>query len=112
MAVALDTLEAQGVSGQLAIETLNGRAELYDPEVLTAACEMGGGQAGGETIREVSLAALKPGMVFASDVKLTTGTLFVARGYEVTESLLERLKNFRSGSVQEPVKVVIRSVPA
>jgi len=111
MAVALDTLEAQGVSGQLALETLKGRAEQYDPEVLTAACEIGGGQTGGETIREVSLAALKPGMVFASDVKLTTGTLFVARGYEVTESLLERLKNFRAGSVQEPVKVVIRSAP-
>jgi response regulator RpfG family c-di-GMP phosphodiesterase len=112
MAIALDTLEAQGASAQLAIETLRGRAEQYDPEVLTAACEIGGVQTGGETIREVSLAALKPGMVFASDVKLTTGTLFVARGYEVTESLLERLKNFRAGSVQEPVKVVIRSAPA
>jgi hypothetical protein len=112
MAVALDTLEAQGISGQLALDTLKGRAEQFDPEVLTAACEIGGVQAGGETIREVSLAALKPGMVFASDVKLTTGTLFVARGYEVTESLLERLKNFRAGSVQDPVKVVIRSAPA
>jgi response regulator RpfG family c-di-GMP phosphodiesterase len=112
IAVALDTLEAQGLSGQVALETLKGRAEQYDPEVLAAACEIGGGQVGGETIREVSLAALRPGMVFASDVKLTTGTLFVARGYEVTESLLERLKNFRAGSVHEPVKVVIRSVPA
>jgi len=53
--------------------------------------------------------ALKPGMVFASDVKLVTGNLFVARGYEITAGFLERLKNLRPGSVKEPLKVIIRS---
>lgn len=107
-----DALEAQGLSAQHALEALKGRASEYDPEVLAAMLDMGGGRAGGETIRDISLAALKPGMVFAADVKLTTGTLFVARGYEVTESFLERLKNFRAGSVKEPVKVVLRAAPS
>ncbi len=111
-AVAYDALEAQGLSGTLALEALQGQREQFDPEVLAALVEIGGGQAGGDVIREVSLAALKPGMVFASDVKLTTGTLFVARGYEVTESFLERLRNFRSGSIREPLRVVIRSTPS
>jgi hypothetical protein len=48
-------------------------------------------------------------MVFARDVKMVTGTLFVARGYEVTESFLERLKNLRPGSLKEPLKVVLRA---
>ncbi len=48
-------------------------------------------------------------MVLAADVKMATGTLFVARGYEVTPAFLERVRNFRAGSVREPIKVLIRA---
>lgn len=107
-AVELDALEAQGVSVAQAGNTLKGRADQYDPQVLAALLELCGQRPAGETIREVSLAALKPGMIFATDVKMTTGTLFVARGYEITESFLERVRNFRPGSVKEPLKVIVR----
>jgi response regulator RpfG family c-di-GMP phosphodiesterase len=108
-AIDFDTLEARGLSGAQALDNLKLRAEQYDPEVLRALTEECGSQAAGETIREVSLAALKPGMIFASDVKMANGTLFVARGYEITESFLERIRNFRPGSVKEPFRVVIRA---
>ena len=104
-----DTLEAQGVLNVKALETLKGRAEQYSPDVLAALQELCGSQRSEDCIRDVSLAALKPGMVFATDVKMTTGTLFVARGYEVTESFLERIRNFRPGSVKEPFRVSIRT---
>lgn len=104
-----DALEAQGLSMAQALEMLQGRAAEYNPEVLLALQEVCGSQRSADCIREVSLAGLEPGMVFAADVKLTTGTLFVARGYEVTESFLARLKNFRAGSVKEPFTVSIRS---
>jgi response regulator RpfG family c-di-GMP phosphodiesterase len=104
-----DLLEAQGLTGAKALETLKGRSDQYNPDVLRALQEVGGSQRSDECIREISLAALKPGMVFASDVKMTTGTLFVARGYEVTESFLERIRNFRPGSVKEPFRVSIRA---
>ncbi len=104
-----DTLEAQGMASAKALDTLKGRADQYNPDVLAALQEVCGSQRSDECIREISLAALKPGMVFASDVKLTTGTLFVARGYEVTESFLERIRNFRAGSVKEPFRVSIRT---
>ena len=107
-AVELDALEAQGVTVAQAGNTLKGRANQYDPQVLAALLELCGQRPAGETIREVSLAALKPGMIFATDVKMTTGTLFVARGYEITESFLERVRNFRPGSVKEPLKVIVR----
>jgi hypothetical protein len=111
IALDYDTLEAQGMTAVDALKTINGRAEIYDPEVLTALFGVCTGRDEREAIREVSLAALKPGMTFAQDVKLNSGALFVARGYEVTESFLERIKNFRPGSVKEPVKVVLRSEP-
>jgi response regulator RpfG family c-di-GMP phosphodiesterase len=104
-----DTLEAQGMTSAKAIETLKGRVDQYNPDVLSALQTLCGSQRSDECIREVSLAALKPGMVFAADVKMTTGTLFVARGYEVTESFLERIRNFRAGSVKEPFRVSIRT---
>lgn len=107
-ATDLDTLEAQGLSTAQIVATLAGRSEQYDPQVLAALNEVCGSEKQGDAIRDVSISALRPGMVFAKDVKLSTGTLFVARGYEVTESFLERIQNFRQGSVVEPLKVIIR----
>lgn len=104
-----DALEVQGLSAAQALEVLKGRPDEYKPEVLLALQEVCGSQPSADCIREVSLAGLEPGMVFATDVKMTTGALFVSRGYEVTESFLARLKNFRAGSVKEPFKVLIRS---
>jgi response regulator RpfG family c-di-GMP phosphodiesterase len=104
-----DTLEAQGMAGAKALEALKGRTDQYNPDVLGALQALCGSQHSEDCIRDVSLAALRPGMVFATDVKMTTGTLFVARGYEVTESFLERIRNFRPGSVKEPFRVSIRS---
>ncbi len=108
VAVDFDTLEAQGQSSAIALTTLKGRADQYDPEVLTAFLSLHGERKDGDKIRDISLAALRSGMVFAADVKMATGTLFVARGYEVTPGFLERIRNFREGSVREPLKVLIR----
>jgi hypothetical protein len=44
-------------------------------------------------------------MVLACDVRSPSGVLLVARGYEVTSGLLERLRNFPPGFVQEPILV-------
>jgi response regulator RpfG family c-di-GMP phosphodiesterase len=108
VAVDFDTLEAQGLSSALALTSLNGRADQYEPEVLSAFLSLFGQRKDGDKIRDISLGALRSGMVFAADVKMANGTLFVARGYEVTASFLERVRNFRAGSVREPLKVLIR----
>jgi response regulator RpfG family c-di-GMP phosphodiesterase len=108
--VDFDALEARTSSTALAISGLNGRAEQYCPEVLAAFLAAFGQRKAVDKIRDISVAALRPGMVFASDVKLTTGTLFVGRGYQVTPAFLDRIRNFRAGSVKEPVQVLIRAV--
>jgi response regulator RpfG family c-di-GMP phosphodiesterase len=109
VAIDFDTLEAQGLSSAIALTTLKGRADQYDPAVLTAFLSLHGERKEGDKIRDISVGALRSGMVFAADVKMSTGTLFVARGYEVTPSFLERIRNFRPGSVREPLKVLIRA---
>jgi response regulator RpfG family c-di-GMP phosphodiesterase len=109
VAADFDTLEAQGLSTAIALTTLNGRADQYEPEVLSAFLSLFGQRKEGDKIRDISLAALRSGMVLAADVKMATGTLFVARGYEITPAFLERVRNFRPGSVREPIKVLIRA---
>jgi response regulator RpfG family c-di-GMP phosphodiesterase len=109
VAADFDTLEAQGLSTAIALTTLNGRADQYEPEVLSAFLSLFGQHKEGDKIRDISLAALRSGMVLAADVKMATGTLFVARGYEITPAFLERVRNFRPGSVREPIKVLIRA---
>ncbi|MEN9580868.1 MAG: hypothetical protein RJA70_3877 [Pseudomonadota bacterium] len=107
VALDLDACEAQGGSRSVALGTLRGRADRYAPQVLEAASALYGGEAPRNTIHEIGLTGLKPGMVFAADVKMVTGTLLVPRGYEVTESFLARMQNFRPGSVQEPVRILL-----
>jgi hypothetical protein len=47
--------------------------------------------------------------VLVDDVKLQNGMLLVARGYEVTPSFIERVRNLKPGTVKEPLRVVLRS---
>ncbi len=107
-ATEVDTMEAQGMSATGITAALRAHAKEYEPDVLEALIALCAELPGPDSVREIPLVALKPGMVFAADVKLTTGALFVARGYEVTESFLERVRNFRAGSVKEPLKVLLR----
>jgi response regulator RpfG family c-di-GMP phosphodiesterase len=109
IAVDFDALEAQGQNTTAALTTLKGRAGEYDSTIIAAFSALFGQRKEGDKIREISIGALCSGMVLAADVKMATGTLFVARGYEVTPAFLERVRNFRPGSVREPIKVLIRA---
>jgi len=110
VAIDFDVLEVQGHAPALCIDTMRGRDDRYDASVLEAfALLYGTSTVGAEQIRELALAALKPGMVFTEDLRLTNGALLCARGYEVNQSFLERARNFRPGSVKEPIRVLVRA---
>ncbi len=94
------------------MDTMRGREERYDQSVLeTFAALYGTSTVGAEQIRELPLTQLKAGMVFTEDLRLTNGALLCARGYEVNQSFLERARNFRPGSVKEPIRVLVRAEP-
>jgi CheY-like chemotaxis protein len=109
IAVDFDVLEAQGHAGALAVDILLGRSG-YDGGVLEALAAVRGGTVSRD-VREVPIAGLCAGMVLLDDVRMTNGLLLVARGYEVTASFIERVRNFR-GMVKEPLRVEVRGRPA
>ncbi len=109
VAIDFDALEGQGNSRSLALDTMRGRSERYDPEVLAALSDVRGAGTAHDEVRELPLPALRVGMVFAEDVKMTSGLLLATRGYEVTAGFVERTRNFRSGTVKGCVRVIVRS---
>jgi response regulator RpfG family c-di-GMP phosphodiesterase len=103
-----DELQARGFSNGLALDTLRGRAGWYDRTILETFAELPSIRDADVDVYELPLRALQPGMVFAEDVRTTTGVLFIARGQEVTSSLLERIQNLpRIIEVVEPVRVAV-----
>lgn len=108
IALDFDDLEVQGSAMSLAIGTLKARPDRYEPRVVDALTEIRSAKGPVSEVREVSLALLTVGMVFVDDVKTHGGTLLVARGFEVTAGFVERARNFQSGTVKEPLRVLLR----
>jgi response regulator RpfG family c-di-GMP phosphodiesterase len=107
--VDYDVLEQQGATPAVAFASMRARNGRYDPALLEKFAEARGDGGPHPDVRELSLRDLLPGMVVAQDVVMSTGALLVARGYQLTDGVLERLRNFRAGSVREPIRVIARS---
>ena len=105
-ASAYDQLTLSGLSCMEAIGLMNAHAERYDQAVLGALSALYSNTKDHGTIAEVPLSGLMPGMVLADDLMSNTGVLLVARGYAVTAMFLERIRNFKKGSLKETVRVV------
>jgi response regulator RpfG family c-di-GMP phosphodiesterase len=91
--VSMDQLESEGLPPSHAFDTLRGREGWYDPDLLEAMAKIRQVERRSE-IRELPLASLRPGMVMEQNLFTKTGILFLARGQEVTPSLMEKFKNF------------------
>jgi response regulator RpfG family c-di-GMP phosphodiesterase len=88
-----DELEARGMTAASALDLLERREGRYDPAVLDAMRRVRGVQERRSVVDEMRLAEVRPGMIFATDVVGANGLLLVARGQEVTPSLLERVRS-------------------
>jgi response regulator RpfG family c-di-GMP phosphodiesterase len=103
-----DVLESQGYSVQVALDTMRARTGWYDPALLAGIAELQGDKPRAATVMELPLHAVQSGMVFAQDVKTRSGLLLIARGQEVTPSLVERIKNLALNSkINDPVLVLL-----
>jgi response regulator RpfG family c-di-GMP phosphodiesterase len=105
-AVAYDALTHGGLSGSDAVGVMRGQAGRFDHDVLEALNELYGHASAHRSIVEVPISRLAPGMVLAEDLKSAVGTLLVARGFEVTSTFLERIRNFKPGALHETIRVV------
>jgi CheY-like chemotaxis protein len=106
LASDLESLEAQGIEAVEAVETLRGRKQ-HDPRLLDQLAHILGEEEKVE-IRELAIHEVQVGMVLAQDLKLKSGMLLAARGYQITQSFVERAENYSAGSIVEPVRVLVK----
>lgn len=106
VAVDFDELLAQGHEPHVATGLMRTRAGLYEGAALDALDSICAAHRR-EDVREVPLSALRVGMVVAEDVRLDSGLLLVARGYEVTSGFIERARNFPRGTITRPLRVSV-----
>ncbi len=109
-------LEERGMKRNTALEQLRQRPGWYDPEILAAACrcfhvDVPQPKEAGRP-KPIPLAELAAGHLLLADVETRSGLLIVASGNAITETLLQRLKNFGAMSgIKEPLFVDEASGP-
>jgi response regulator RpfG family c-di-GMP phosphodiesterase len=109
IALDYDILESEAESNHDAIDILRGRIGWYDPAILEALADLCGRDKKEVMVHELTLRDIVAGMLFGEDVKSAKGLLLIARGQEVTPSLLERVRNFSSElGIREPIRMIER----
>jgi hypothetical protein len=101
-----DTHIAQGRPVNEAIAAIRSQTLRHDGKLLERLEWLVGALVGVQELTEVPVGDLVPGMVFMDDLRTHVGTLLVPTGFEVTETFLERMRNFGPGILQERVRVM------
>jgi response regulator RpfG family c-di-GMP phosphodiesterase len=107
-----DSLIAQGNDTNIAVETLRARGGLYDTKLFERFATRLGAKAGANVVREMPLRVVQPGMTLMHDLRTSMGTLLVPRGFEITETFLQRIANFGPGILAEKVQVLVPAAKA
>ena len=97
---------ARGLPVGGAISAIREHKVRHDSALVVSLEGMVGPAVGTELVSEVSVGRVTPGMVFMDDLRTSVGTLLVPKGFEVTETFLERMRNFGPGILQERVRVM------
>jgi response regulator RpfG family c-di-GMP phosphodiesterase len=104
-----DTLIAQGRPVQEAIAAIRSQTSRHDGKLIERLELLVGASVNAQELSEVTVGDVIPGMVFMDDLRTNVGTLLVPKGFEVTETFMERLRNFGPGILQERVRVMVVS---
>lgn len=104
-------VEATGVSRAQALKLLHSREGHFDPSIFDAAVHSldpnGNSISTTESIPvPIAFHQLHTGMILASNVETSDGSLIVCAGNEITQMLMERLRNFSTAvGLKEPIYV-------
>jgi response regulator RpfG family c-di-GMP phosphodiesterase len=107
-----DTLIAQGRPVPEAIAAMRAQTSRHDGKLIERLELLVGALVSAQQLSEVTVGDVIPGMVFMDDLRTNVGTLLVPKGFEVTETFMERLRNFGPSILQERVRVMIASKQA
>jgi CheY-like chemotaxis protein len=101
-----DAQVVQGHSASAALSSIRAHAGRFDAKLVENLASLLAVAAGTPEVQNVAVGRLTPGMVFIDDLYTQVGTLLVPKGFEVTETFLERARNFGPGILQEKVRVM------
>ena len=59
----------------------------------------------GRQLHEIRLCDVLPGMIILDDVRTDVGTLLVSRGYEVSPSFVDRVRNYSPRLLEKRVRI-------
>jgi response regulator RpfG family c-di-GMP phosphodiesterase len=105
VAVNYDLLIAGGMPMSDALGMLRSQSERFDPVLVRILAEQVEDAAERLHSVEISIHGLLPGMTLASDMRTTDGVLLMARGFEITATFIERIRNFPPGALADTVMV-------
>jgi response regulator RpfG family c-di-GMP phosphodiesterase len=109
VALDFDLLESGDSAKDHPMAIMRGRKGWYDPEILQAFAAIRGNPQDTSLMLELTISEVGVGMVFGEDLKSSKGLLLIARGQEVTPTLLERMRNFSADlAIREPVRMLLR----
>lgn len=111
IALEYDRMEARGVSHADAISAMRAKFSRDDIPAIEAFAELRARDATNHGPVALPLHSVRVGMVFADDVRLKSGVLLAPRGFAVTAAFVERARNIKPGTVEEPV-LCLTAVPA
>jgi len=106
-AIDFDRLIARGRPAKEALAQLRAKKNDYSPQCLEALATFVAPE-GGMEVQILKSAELRPAMLVDQDVRTKEGLLLLAKGQEVTPSVLGRLRAFscRVG-IDEPIRVLV-----
>jgi CheY-like chemotaxis protein len=106
LVLAYDGLIVAGNSVDIAMQTLRDQPRPHEDKLLGTFAQLMGARAIKQEIRESLVGALTPGMIILDDLRTAVGTLLVPKGFEVSETFLERTRNFDAALLQSKVRVM------
>jgi hypothetical protein len=102
-----DALTSTGESAETAIATLRARWGAKNAALLAHLAALQNAVDSGAQLREIRLRDVVPGMILMDDLRTDLGILLVSGGYEVSQSFVDRMRNFGPGLLGERVRVRI-----
>jgi response regulator RpfG family c-di-GMP phosphodiesterase len=112
LVLAYDELVTQGRGALEAIQLLraSGTSSRFGIAYVDCLAQLLGTPYGKEEVLEMPLRQLQAGMVIMQDIRTSMGTLLVPKGFEVTDTFRERIRNFSFGEdlLEERVRVLVK----
>jgi response regulator RpfG family c-di-GMP phosphodiesterase len=107
VALDFDTLVTAGTRPTAAIATLLERSAWYDPSVLQTLETLIGLESKYQ-VKKVRIDEIRASMILADDVYSTEDQLLISKGFELTDSVIQRLRHFASNDrLRQPICVLV-----